>query len=105
MCSLLALFAAATAANQRSLPTPWPATLATASRISLWSLIASWSRRWRSACRRRRCRCAERGIEVALLGFGVDFEERRQSAPDHAQRIDVGAIDLLEHREKAALLV
>jgi hypothetical protein len=47
----------------------------------------------------------QRGIEVALLGFGVDFEERRQPPPDHAQRIDVGAVDLLEHGEEAALLV
>ena len=47
----------------------------------------------------------QRGIEVALLGLGVDFEERRQPPPDHAQRIDIGAVDLLEHGEEAALLV
>src|SRR5204862_3275014 len=44
-------------------------------------------------------------IEMSPLGFGVDLEERREPRPDRGERLGVAAIDLLQDREQAALLV
>jgi hypothetical protein len=44
-------------------------------------------------------------IEDRLLGRRMQFEERRQPAPNRGQHPGVGAIDLLQDRENPALLV
>jgi hypothetical protein len=45
------------------------------------------------------------GIEDRFLGGGVQFEERRETGPEGAQRAGVRGVDLLEHGELPALLV
>src|SRR5262249_7868654 len=45
------------------------------------------------------------GVEDLLLGGGMDFEERGQPPPYRLQSPGVGAVDLLQDGEEAALLV